>query len=444
MSRVTVTPETFYADSSNGRIAYQVVGDGPVDVIVSHPPFFPIDLMWDEPNLVRFLDRMSTFSRHIWLDPRGRGASEPLPPSEARLAESIVEDMTAVLDHAGCERAAVLAFGSGAMPLFAASHPERTTALVLMNSSVRTLRADDYPDGLSVDALDEMLTAVHLQWGSGTVDLLAPSMGDDARFRRWWGRSQRLTSSAATAHSRLRAVLEADLRHTLPAIKVPTLVLNGRAVFPPVSHGRYIAEHIEGARFVELEGDDFLFFVGDTDPLLDAIEEFLTGELPVHDTDRVLATVLFTDIVGSTERASAIGDRRWRETLDAYDELAGRELDRHRGKQIKTTGDGTLATFDGPARAIRCARAIRDAVKDLGLELRSGLHTGEIELRGDDVSGIAVVIGQRVSAIAGAGEVIVSSTVKDLVAGSGISFRDHSERELKGVPGSWRLFAVAD
>jgi class 3 adenylate cyclase len=386
---------------------------------------------------------MSAFSRHIWFDPRGRGASEVLPPSEARLAESIVEDMTAVLDHAGCERAAVLAFGTGAMPLFAASHPERTTALVLLNSSVRTLSADDYPDGLSVDVMDEMLTAVRLEWGSGKVDLLAPSMADDARFRRWWGRSQRLTSSAAAAYSRMRAVLEADLRHTLPAIKVPTLVLNRHAVFPPVSHGRYIAEHVEGARFVELEGDDFLFFVGDTDPLLDAVEEFLTGELPVHDTDRVLATVLFTDIVGSTRRASAVGDRRWRETLDQYDELVGRELDRHRGKQIKTTGDGTLATFDGPARAIRCACAIRDAVKALGLELRSGLHAGEIELRGDDVSGIAVVIGQRVSALAGAGEVIVSSTVKDLVAGSGITFEDNSEHELKGVPGSWRLFAVA-
>lgn len=438
---VTTVPETLYAETSNGRIAYQVVGHGPVDVIVSHPPFFPIDLMWDEPGLVRFLDRMSSFSRHIWFDPRGRGASETLPSSEAG-AESIVEGMTAVLDQAGCERAAVLALGSGATPLFVASHPERTAALVLLNSSVRTLFADDYPDGLSADALDELLTAIRRSWGSGAVDVLAPSMIDDARFRSWLGRSQRLTSTAEVADSRMRAVLEADLRHTLPAIKVPTMVLNNHGAFPPVSHGRYIAERIEGAKFVELEGDDFLFFVGDTGPLLDAIEEFLTGELPVHDTDRVLATVLFTDIVGSTQRASALGDRRWREMLDQYDRLVGRELERHRGKQIKTMGDGTLATFDGPARATRCACAIRDAVNGLGLELRSGLHTGEIELRGDDVTGIAVAIGQRVSALAEAGEVIVSSTVKDLVVGSGITFDDRGEHELKGVPGTWKLYAV--
>lgn len=439
---MTTLPETRYADSTGAPIAYQVVGDGPVDVLAVHPPFFPIDLMWDEPTLAHFLNRLSSFSRHIWFDPRGRGASQPLPPSEAHLAENIVEDMVAVLDDLGCERAAVLALGSGATPLFAASHPERTTALVLVNSNVRTLHADDYPDGLSPDAFEELLSALRREWGTGAAaDMIAPTMAHDARFRAWLGRAQRLTSTGVDAYWRARGVLGADLRHTLPTIKVSTLALNRQTVFP-ASHGRYIADHIEGARFVELEGNDFLFFVGDTGPMLDAIEEFLTGELPSHDVDRVLATVVFTDVVGSTEHAARVGDRRWQELLATHDAVVRTELDRHRGRQVKSMGDGILATFDGPGRAVRCTAAIRDAVRPLGIEIRAGVHTGEIELRGDDIGGIGVHIAARVSGLAGAGEVLASRTVVDLVVGSGIEFEDRGEHELKGVPGTWRLFVV--
>lgn len=440
---MSTVPETRYADRNGNPIAYQVVGDGPVDVLVAHAPFFPIDLMWDEPTLVHFLNRLSSFSRHIWFDPRGRGSSEALPLTEARLAESIVEDIAAVLDHAACERAALLTLGSGAVPLFAASHPERTKALILVNTNVRTLHADDYPDGLSVDAFAELLTTLRLQWGTGAVvDVIAPSMAHDARFRSWLGRSQRLTFTGVDAYWRIRSLLGADLRHTLPAIKVPTLVLNRQTVIP-ISHGRYIAEHIEGARFVELEGEDFLFFVGDTGPMLDAIEEFLTGELPSHDVDRVLATVVFTDVVGSTGHAARMGDRRWRELLATHDSVVRTELERHRGRHIKSTGDGVLATFDGPGRAVRCAGAIRDALHALGIEIRAGVHTGEIELRGDDIGGIGVHIAARVAALAEPGEVLASRTVVDLIVGSGIVFKDRGEYELKGVPGNWRLFAVA-
>ena len=434
-------PETRIAETDVGRIAYQIVGDGGVDLLVAHASVFPIDLMWDEPTLRQFLGRLSTFSRAIWFDPRGRGASDPVPHVEDRLAESVADDMLALVDHLGCEQVAVLGLGNAAAILFAAAHPERTKALVLVDASARRRPADDYPQGVPPDP--ERRYRFRRDWGTGTLlELFAPSAAGDARLRRWMARCERLLCSADEMSWRALASFEADLRTVLPLVKVPTLVLyrEGAGI---AGEARYLADHITGAKVVELPGEDRLFFVGDTGPMLDGIEEFLTGQLPAHRSDRVLATVLFTDIARSTEHAARVGDRRWKELLATHDVLLGAEVERFRGRTVKSTGDGMLATFDGPGRAIHCALAIRDSVRALGVDVRAGLHTGEIELRSDDVAGVAVHIGARVSALASAGEVLVSSTVKDLVAGSDIEFEDRGEHELKGVPGSWRLYVVA-
>jgi class 3 adenylate cyclase len=437
-------PETVYAKTSAGRIGYQVVGAGPPDVLVAKAAFLPIDLMWDEPRLVRFLNGLSSFSRHIWFDPRGTGSSDPIAPVEGRLNESIVDDMVAVLDELDCERVVVLgAIGPPALQ-FAATHPERTSALVLINPSARFRRADDYPQGLADEDLEADLAGLRRRWGTGTrLNRLNPTTAGDARFARWLARCERLSMSPQEAYWRQRAYHEVDVRHLLGAIRVPTLVV-GRAGWRFSEHTRYVAEHIDGARYVELPGEDNLFFVGDTGPLLDAVEEFVTGRLPRHDVDRVLATVLFTDVVGSTDQAAGMGDRRWSELLATHDGLTRAELERFRGREIRITGDGFLATFDGPGRAVRCACAIRDAVRAIGIHVRVGLHTGEIELRGDDIGGIAVHIAQRVQALAQPDEVLVSRTVTDLVGGSGIPFADRGTHTLKGVPDQWRLFAVED
>jgi class 3 adenylate cyclase/pimeloyl-ACP methyl ester carboxylesterase len=431
---VAAVPETCFADTAGGRIAYQVVGDGPIDVLVSHTPLFPIDLMWDEPGLVRFLDRLSSFSRHVWFDPRGRGASDPLPHVEARFAETFVDDMLALLDHLGWERAALVGDGPPQL-LFAASHPERTKALVMLNAGTRLGTFRGLPT-------TEILEQMYRGWGTGaSLDRVAPSMAGDARLRRWLARSQRLLCTADEMYWRGQAAFATDMRPALPSVQAPTLFLY-RQGLSYAAQTRDDAQQVRGAKLVELPGEDFLFFVGDTGPMLDAIEEFLTGQLPARHSDRVLATVLFTDIVGSTEHAARLGDRRWRDLLATHDALVRAEVLRFRGGLVKTTGDGVLATFDGPGRAIRCSCAIRDSAKTIGIDVRAGLHTGEIELIGDDVAGIAVHIGARVLAHAGGAEVLVSSTVKDLVAGSGITFIERGEHELKGVPGAWRLFAV--
>jgi class 3 adenylate cyclase len=435
-------PETVYAKTSAGRIGYQAIGAGPPDVLVMKPSEVPIDLMWDEPRLVRFLNGLSSFSRHIWFDPLGTGSSDSITPVEARLVESIVDDMIAVLDELACERVVVFgAIGPAALQ-FAATHPERTSALALFNPSARLRRADDYPEGLSDDIAETVLATFPDRWGNGeTLSLWAPSTAGDARFARWLARCERVSMPPQDAYWRYRAAFEVDVRHLLGAIRVPTLVLVRPGWFG-YERSRYVAEHIDGARDVELAGADNFFFVGDTGPLLDAIEEFVTGRLPAHDVDRVLATVLFTDVVSSTEQAAGMGDRRWSELLATHDGLTRAELERFRGREIRTTGDGFLATFDGPGRAVRCACAIRDAVRAIGIHVRVGLHTGEIELRGDDIGGIAVHIAQRVQTRAEADEVLVSRTVADLVGGSGIEFQDRGDHKLKGIPRSWRLFGV--
>jgi class 3 adenylate cyclase len=439
-------PDTVYAKTSAGWIAYQVVGDGPPDVLAIKPGFVPIDLMWDEPRLSRFLNGLSSFSRHIWFDQRGTGSSDPIAPVEGRLIESVVDDMVAVLDELGCERAVVLgASGGGPAALqFAATHPERTSALVLINPTARLGQADDYPEGYADEDLETLLAARRDRWGTGAMlNRWVPSLAGDARFTRWFARCERVSNPPQVAAWRNRANFDVDVRHLLGAIRVPTLVLV-RAGSAGSEQGRYVAEHIDGARYVELAGEDYLFFVGDTGPLLDAIEEFVTGRLPRHDVNRVLATVLFTDVVGSTDQVAGMGDRRWSELLATHDGLTRAELERFRGREIRITGDGFLAVFDGPGRAVRCACAIRDAVRAIGIQVRVGLHTGEIELHADDIAGIAVHIAQRVPAFAQPDEVLVSRTVADLVGGSGIPFAHRGTHALKGVPNKWQLFAVQD
>jgi class 3 adenylate cyclase len=436
-------PETLYAQSGARRIGYQVVGAGPPDVLVTKPTYLPIDLMWDEPRFVRFINGLSSFSRHIWFDPRGMGSSDSIAPDEGRLIESTVDDMIAVLDEIGCDRVVVLgAMGPPALQ-FAATHPERTSALVLINPTARIRRADDYPEALSDADVEAILTTVRDRWGTGeTLGYLAPTMVGDERFTRWFGRCERLSMSPQDAFWRRRAGYEVDVRHLLAAIRVPTLVL-ARTGWSGHEQSRYVAERIDGARYVEFPGD-YLFFVGDTAPLLDAIEAFVTGRLPRHGIDRMLATVMFTDVVGSTEQAADMGDRRWSELLATHESLTRAELDRFRGREIKATGDGFLAVFDGPGRAIRCACAIRDAVRAIGIQVRTGLHAGEIELRGDDIGGIAVHIAKRIQALAQPDQVFVSRTVADLVAGSGIRFADRGSHALKGVPNQWQLLVVED
>jgi class 3 adenylate cyclase len=365
-----------------------------------------------------------------------------LPHEEERFAEALTDDVLALLDFLGCERVAVLSFGVGPPTLFAASHPERTSALIQVNTGRFGLRGL-FPTGAADHDIELAVSRVRRNWGTGaSLDTLAPSVADDERLRRWLARCQRLTCTPDEAEWRLRAATKVDLRAVPPLVQVPTLVLHRAGDTPAAAQSRSLAKRIPGVREIDIPGEDSLFFVGDTVPMLDAIEEFLTGALPAHRSDRVLATVLFTDVVSSTGHAARMGDRRWKELLDTHDELLRAEVERFRGRLMRSTGDGVLATFDGPGRAVRCACAVRDALRPLGLEIRAGLHSGEIELRGDDVAGMAIHIGARMSALAAAGEVLVSRTVTDLVAGSGIEFEDRGEHELKGVPGTWHLYSV--
>ncbi len=437
---MTTVPETRYAPTAGGRIAYQVVGDGPVDLIVVKVAQLPVDLMWDEPHAVAFLERLSSFSRQVWFDLRGSGASDPVPWVEGRMAESVVEDMISVLDHLGWAEAAVLATVPEPV-LFAASHPERTKSLVLCQPSARFRWAEDYPCGIPERELNEMLAEIRNQWGVSTwLSRLAPSLSDDANFQRWLGRCERLSAPPSQGPLLREIASQLDIRDIVPIIRVPTLVVatatGGRRA---LARSRHVADNIRGSKFVEAPGDAFFF---SNPALLDPIEEFLTGRLPVHDSDRVLATVLFTDMVASTGRLADLGDRAGGALIQDFRAVVRAELERHRGREINTRGDDFLAVFDGPARAVRCALAIDQSARRLGVQVRSGIHTGEIQLLSDDVGGIAVHIGARVAEMAEASEVLVSRTVVDLVVGSGIDFDDRGEHELKGVPGTWRLFSV--
>jgi len=444
--RGTLQPETRYATVGDVHIGYQVVGDGPIDVVLVDQWFSNVIALWKLAPLARFVERLATFSRVILLDKRGTGISDPVPLGGLPTLDEWMDDIRTVLDAVGSERTVLLS-GAGASYLtilFAATYPERASALILVDGYARITSAPGYLPGLPLRFPDADAERIRVGWGHGTLlQMLAPDEAGDLAVRTSYSEYEALSASPGVAVAMIRMLYESDVRHVLPAVRVPTLVIShaGSARIPPAL-SRYMAEHIPSAKSIELSGTANLIWAGDQDAVLGEVEEFVTGIRPQPEPDRVLATVLFTDIVGSTEWAAKLGDRRWRNLLEAHHQLVRAELTRWRGREIDTTGDGFFATFDGPARAIRCALAIATAVRGLGIEVRAGLHTGEVELMGDQVGGIAVHIGARVMSFAGAGEVIVSSTVKDLVAGSGVEFDDRGVQALKGVPGEWRLLAV--
>jgi class 3 adenylate cyclase/pimeloyl-ACP methyl ester carboxylesterase len=434
--------EVRYARSEDVHIAYQVVGDGPVDLVYSPGIWSNLEIMWEWPAWADYLDRLASFSRLILFDMRGIGLSDR--GSQAPILELQTNDIGAVMDAVGAETATI--FGgarAGAMAmLFAATHPHRTRALILYAPIARTLAADDWPSGMSEQEQRRFVERFTAEMGTGeNLDLQGPSF--DPAFKTWWARFERLVATPGAYQELANIFTPLDVRQVLPHIQAPTLVLHraGDRIVK-AAQGRAIAEAIQGARFVELPGKDHIPFLGNKDVLVDEIEEFLTGVRPAPETDRILATVLFTDIVGSTERASAMGDTAWRSLLQRHHAIVRKELQRFRGREVDTAGDGFLATFEGPARGIRCAEAIRGNLRGIGLDIRSGLHTGEVEIMGEGISGIAVHIGARVAALAKPGEILASSTVKDLVAGSGLIFEDRGSHQLKGVPDEWHLFAV--
>jgi len=443
---MTTMPTTKYAKSGDVHIAYQVVGEGAQNLVLVPGWVSHIEYAWEDPSLSHFLRRLASFSRLILLDRRGTGLSDRV--NELPSLEQRMDDVRAVMDAAGVERAALFGLSEGG-PMcltFAATYPHRTSALILYGTFARMLRAPDYPIGVPAELLGKFLEFVEQSWGTGSLsaDYFAPSMARDEAFRRSWARFERLAVSPAGIKALLRITQDTDARHALSVIRVPTLVIHreGDHVVR-VENARYIAERIQGAKYVELPGPDHFPFVGDTDAILDEVEEFMTGARRGQEPDRVLATVMFTDIVGATERAVALGDRRWRDLLDRHHAVVREQLSRFRGREIDTAGDGFLASFDGPARAVRCAGAIVREMRHLGLEIRAGLHTGECELLDDKLSGVAVHTGARVASLAAAGEVLVSGTVKDLVAGSRLTFEDRGVHTLKGLPGEWHLYAVA-
>jgi pimeloyl-ACP methyl ester carboxylesterase len=441
-------PETRYTTAGGLRVAYSVTGSGPPDLVFAPDWLNNVELMWDLPPTARLLERLASFSRLITFDKRGTGLSDPVALDALPTLEEWMDDVRAVSDAAGAERPALMGAG-GAGPmcmLYAATHPDRVSALVLQQTCARARRAADYPAGVPDDVADAFLDFVRDHWGTSEwFDLVAPSTATDPPLRMSMARVQRLAASPGAALTMMNMVVDLDVRSVLPTIAVPTLVIHRRDdALMPVGHARYLAEHIPGARLVEVPGRDYLFSAGDPTPLLDEVQEFLTGVREQAVPDRVLLTVLFTDIGDSTQRASELGDRAWRDVLESHHAAVRRQLERFRGREVDTAGDGFFATFDGPARGIRCAQAILDAVRPLGLSVRAGLHTGECEVIGDKVGGIAVHVGARVAGAARPGEVLVSGTVRDLVAGSGIGFTDRGTHALKGVPGEWVLCAVGE
>ena len=434
-----------YAESGDIHIAYQVVGDGPLDLVYVMGAITNLNVLWEDPEYRRFCERLASFSRLILFDKRGMGLSDRV---RAGTLEERMDDVRAILDAVGSKSAALMGGSEGGPMsiLFAATYPERTRALVLCGAEVKEETTDDWPWGESTreefeEAMD--IDRVVERWGKGGgIDHFAPSRAGDERLRQLAGRMQVESASPHDAVAFMRMAFEIDIRDIVPSVKAPTLILHRTDdKVCHVENARWLARNVEGSRYVELAGADHLPWI-DGEDILDEIQEFLTGVREPAEPERMLATVLFTDIVGSTDRAHELGDRRWRDLLERHNDLVRRDLERFRGVEIDTAGDGFFATFDGPARAIRCARSIVENVRSVGLDVRSGLHTGECELSAGSVRGIAVHTGARVASLAAPGEVLVSSTVKDLVAGSGIDFTDRGVHELKGIPGEWRLYAV--
>jgi pimeloyl-ACP methyl ester carboxylesterase len=441
-----MAPRTHYARSGDVNIAYQVVGDGPTDLVWVPGWISNVELAWDEPSHAHMLRRLSGFSRLILFDKRGTGMSDPVPLDRLPPLETRMDDVRAVLDAVGCERAAVFGFSEGGLMsvLFAATYPERVTALVLYGAFAKRVWSPDYPWAPTPEARAREIELLERNWSERMdLDQLAPSEGD--AFKERLATYFRRSASPGGGVALMRMNTQIDVRDVLMSVRVPTLVVHRRDdIDVRVDEGRYIAERIPGARFVELAGDAHTIWGGDTDAIIDEVEEFITGVRPATRSERVLATVLFTDIAGSTERAADLGDARWRELLEAHHGVVRSQLERYRGREIDTAGDGFLAAFDGPARGIECAVAVRDRVGELGLSVRSGLHTGECERMGDKLGGIAVHTGARVAGLAEPGEVLVSSTVRALVAGSGIEFEDRGEHRLKGIAEPWQVYRVRD
>ena len=438
-------PETRYARSGEVGIAYQVVGEGEIDLVVAFPFISHLDLLWENPALAHFVRRLGSFARVILFDRRGVGLSDPV--EGATTLEERMDDVRAVMDAAGCERAALLGMSEGATMcmLFAATYPERTSALVLWGAMAKSTQADDYPWAAPKQALlesNEQLIAPF--WGQGaTIDVFSPSLADDPRAREFQARFERQAASPMRVKQLFEMFFDIDVRGTLPLIQAPTLVMHRRGDRVVNRRaGEWLAEQVEGSRFVEFAGADHFPWIGDANPPLETIEEFLTGVRPAPAPERVLATVLFTDIVDSTRLASELGDRRWRDLLEQHQKAVRAQLERYEGREVKTTGDGFLAVFDGPTRAVECARAIATDMPSLGIEIRAGLHSGEVELIGDDVGGIAVHVAARISALAGPGTIFTSRTVRDLATGSGIEFTHQGTHTLKGVTDTWDVYSV--
>jgi pimeloyl-ACP methyl ester carboxylesterase len=440
-------PRTRYTRSGDVSIAYQVVGDGPIDLVFA--PGFPSHLehAWDQPRLAHFYRRLASFSRLILFDKRGLGLSDRVVDSDLPGVEQRMDDLRAVLDEVDSDGAAVLGASDGGpiAAVFAATYPERTSHLILVNSYARRLSGEDYPWGPTPEDWDGIAQTMAARWGDPLfLEMLFPSHADDPAFAEWWATFLRRSVSPGAAGAYIRMNAEIDVRSVLPAVHVPTLVLHsvGDRICP-VEGGRYMAEEIAEAEFVELPGEDHQVWVSDADAAIGEIERFLTGQRIAPSPDAVLATLLFTDIVGSTEQAAGLGDRRWRTLLDTHDGITRRELERTGGREVNTTGDGFLATFDGPARAVRCALGIERALAELGIHIRAGVHTSEVEVVGDDIRGLGVHVAARVMSYAGPGEVVVSRVVRDLSVGSGLRFTELGTHRLKGVPGEWELFTAA-
>ena len=444
---MTEAPETNFTKLDHDRIAYQVIGEGPPDLLfVTTNGGVAVDIRWEYPPVASFLRRLASFSRLIMFDRRGIGASDPVPLDALPSWEEYTDDALAVLNAIGSKRAVILA-ETNAGPtaiLFAATRPERTQALVLVNTAARFLSAPDYPWGIPQADLDAHTAFVEQNWGTDALGALGnPSQADNMAYVRYQAKAARASCSARAMATYMRQEQRVDVRDILSSIRVPTLVLHRKdAPFFVSDQGRHLAEHISGARFVSVPGADISMASKPNAQILDEIESFVSDTEPSPAAGRVLASILFTDIVGSTERAAALGDRRWRNLLESHDAIARTIIDKHEGRLIKLTGDGLLATFDGPGRAIRCAFAFRDALDPLGITIRAGLHTGEVDVRDDDIGGIGVHVAARVMESAGPGELLVSGAVPMLIAGSGVEFEDRGDHELKGIPGTWRLYAV--
>jgi class 3 adenylate cyclase len=446
---VAEAPRTRYAKCGDIDIAYQVLGEGPADIVILPGPSIPIDSVDDQPSMYRFHRRLVSFSRLIRYDQRGVGSSSRLPSMDVIGPPFWAEDVIAVMDAVGCEQVTIFApaWAAATGITLAAEYRDRVRKLVIVNGAARAMWAPDYPCGAE-PILSEPFQTVGmepdaLERGFDMLRVIAPSVASDDAFRSWWDLAGNRAASPSMARAVSKVVSEIDVRDLLPRVTVPTLILHREgSAFLPVGHGRYLGEHIPGARYVELPGADVPYWVGDTAPMLDEIEEFVTGVRSDHVAERVLTTIVFTDLVGSTQRAGALGDGRWHDLLDKHDSIVRRELRRFGGREVNTAGDGFVAAFSSPSVAIDCAEAVVDAVKVLGVEIRVGLHAGEVEVRGQDIAGMAVHIGARVAALAGASDVFVSSTVREVVTGSRRKFAERGEYQLKGVPGVWAVFAL--